>query len=318
MPDLDPCRPGRGVAADPVGAGQSEGAVRVCGRRAADGDPVVGRVLVHDVPGAVPQSQSLPLADREEVMAAMLAEQAAALPLHDRPGPLAQPPAHEVAVADPAQEADALAVRPRAGRQAVRVRLGADDGLRRVPDRERRARELTCAHVGQEIGLILDGIGGGAQPRTGAGVDHARVVAGGDRVEPVREALREHPELDVAVAHQVRAGRVAGAQLAHDVVQHALEVVLLDGHHVQRHAPLLADRARVFQVLLPRAVAQAGQLLLEPDLEVEGGDAGARLLQPYQRHRTVDAAGQEQGGVQRGLPRGCRQRVRDRVFRRHR
>ena len=154
--------------------------------------------------------------------------------------------------------------------------------------------ELFRPQVGEEVALVLDRVDAAQELAAAIGQPaQARVVAAGHRLVVRRQPVAERAELDGAVAQHVGAGRVAGAQRGQGVLDHRLPVLLLQRHHLQRHLELAAHGGGIRHVLFPRAVAQERQLLLQPDLQVEGGQLVARVAQQRQGERAVDAAGQQ-------------------------
>ena len=143
----------------------------------------------------------------------------------------------------------------------------------------------------QEVALVLAGVDASQQSRAcaaGAVLD-ARVVAGGDPLgaEPPR-VVEAHAELDLAIAEHVGVRRAAGAILLEEVREHALAVFAGEAHLVQRNAQLLADAARVLEVLGGRAVAV---LVFVPVAHEEPLHVVALLLQQQRGDGRVDAAG---------------------------
>ncbi len=279
---------------DPVQPADGERRARFAHRAVRDVDDVGGGVLRGHVPGPAAQAESRALADGVEPEAAVAAEDAPALALHDVARTLAEVGPNELRVADLAEKADALAVGPVPAGEAEAARGLAHLALAHRPDREERAAELGAAQVREEVGLVLHAIGRAPEDGAGRRLLDDRVVSGRHAVAGVLQGLQERAELDALVAEDVRARRVAEAQLLDRVGDDPLVVFALHGHHVQRNARLLAHGARVAQVLLPRAASERGEIVLEPDLEIEGRQVGMpRGLEHVQGHRTVDAAGKQ-------------------------
>ena len=275
----------------PVAVGKQYRARRRGGGIARHVYRIGGYVLGRHVPGAIAEPQPLALADGMEPVAAVRAEQRAAGQFADRPGRLAQVSAHEGRIAQPAEEAEALAVPAVARRQAPLPRQRAHLLLAQPAEREAQAAELAAAQVGQEVALVLDRV----HPAQQSAVPvrrrrQARVVPAGHGVVVGADALHERAELDRPVAQHVGTRRAPGAQGAQHVLHHRLLIFRLQRNHLQRHPQLAAHRAGVAQVLLPRAVAEERQFLLQPDLQVERGEPVAGLAQQGQRQRAVDPA----------------------------
>ena len=63
---------------------------------------------------------------------------------------------------------------------------------------------MPCLQLSKEIGLILHGVGAGAEPCAALAVKlGSGIVASGNDVIVVSHTLIEHAELDEAVAHHV-------------------------------------------------------------------------------------------------------------------
>jgi hypothetical protein len=96
--------------------------------------------------------------------------------------------------------------------------LLADLGLRRVPEREHRVRDLVLVQHREDVGLVLARVAG---PLQRAAVVDPRVVAGADRVEAEGERpVEDRLELDLLVAAQARVGGPARRVLGDEVVDH--------------------------------------------------------------------------------------------------
>ncbi len=228
----------------------------------------------------------------------MVAEAPSRVGVDDRPRPPTQVEFDELPVVDLAQEADPLAVRALARRQVEIAGQAAHLALGQVAHREEQAGELGLREMGEEVGLVLDRVGAAQQAAAAAGAPiDAGVVAGGDPAGGVPQMVEEGAELDAPVAEDVRTRGAAAAQLGEDLLDDALVVLRLQRHDPQGHAGGLAGGADVAQVLLPGAVAGEGvDLVLEPDLQIEGGDLVLpRLLEQAQGDGAVDAAREEEG-----------------------
>ena len=100
----------------------------------------------------------------------------------------------------------------------------------------------------------------------------SRIVPRSDFVVAAVDPGCELAELDVPVADNVRAGSTSGSEFGHGVRHHPVQVFGLQRDDTERYPGPFADGTRVLEVFLPRAVAQEGKLVFQPDLEIEGGD----------------------------------------------
>ena len=138
--------------------------------------------------------------------------------IDDLPRRIAQLAAEEpggVAVRD---EADVVAVRLVRDGQPSSGCFGANIGLDRRPERKHRMSQLgSCQHA-EDVGLVLDCIGGAVQLATTGPVDEPRVMPGAHGVESERHrSVQDRRELDLLVAPQAWIGRAPGGVLGHEV-----------------------------------------------------------------------------------------------------
>ena len=226
-----------------------------------------------------------------------------------RTRPFAEVGADEVAVADIAQETDALAVPAVPRGEAEPGRDLAHLGLSHPAHREERPPELRGADPGEEIGLVLHRIGRPVELDAAGDLDPPRVVPRRHPLEAARK-LRVHPvgegpELDAGVAEEVGARGAAALELGEQVGDHSFAVGALQRDHRERGAAPVGHRTREAEILLPGAFPQVLQLVFEPYLEVEGFDLVARFHQTGESDGAVHASGGEDGDPHgRIMPRG--------------
>jgi len=115
-------------------------------------------------------------------------------------------------------------------------------------------------------------------------------VSGGDTFEPAVDLVEERAELDVLVAEDVGARGPAGFQLGDRVADNPIPVGPLQRSHLERNVQPSADRSREPEILLPGTGPEVGELVLEPDLEIEGGHVVPLLPQQTQSDGAIDAA----------------------------
>ena len=140
-------------------------------------------------------AQALALPDGVEPVAAMRADDLARLDVNDLAFLLAHEAAQEVVVVYLAEEADALTVLASGTRQ-----LGIEGNpshllLHQVPDGEERVAELFVAELSQEVGLVLYGVFGCAQPHQAVPLDVRGIVPRGDIVVVMTHASSKAPNL---------------------------------------------------------------------------------------------------------------------------
>jgi hypothetical protein len=224
----------------------------------------------------------------------------------DRPGAPGQPAADEVSERALADEADSGRIPLVRDRQAALAGHPSHLGLVQAANREFAERELPCIQRMQEVALILAGVHAAQEPAARA---DARVVPGGEalRTQALR-VLEAYAKLDLAVAEDVGVRRTPGLQLGEEVRKHALAVLGLEAHLVQRDPQLLADAARVLEVGGGRAVAI---LVIGPVGHEEGFDLMTRVQEEGCRDGRIDAPGQADDDAGHGVsppPCGLRRR----------
>ena len=147
-----------------------------------------------------------------------------------------------------------------------------------MSDRESGVGELFLGEQREKIGLVLVFVGSLDEGEAAAGERFAaRIVAGGDGGEAVIPGPgAKHPELDLAVAHEVGIGRESAAVSVEQVGDHAFAVVLHEVDHAKLDAEPVAHGAGVVDVPLPRTMAD-DVVLVDPVLHV-GADEVVTLL----------------------------------------
>ena len=252
-------------------------------------DDVAPNVLLHNIPRSAAQSDALTLSDGEEPIAAMFAQDVARLFLYEDSLALAQLLPGQFGKGQLPQETNALAV---AAARWCQVLFGGDAShlvLREFAHGEHRLAHHGGRQLREEVGLVLHGVGGGAEPRAPLGIAFgAGIMACSDAVVGVAVALFETAELNQAVAHHVAIGRKATAQAVGHVAHHALPIVTLQidllylqtiaAGHGGSHLPVL------FLGAIPRALLPASYLNIE--------EVGAMplLKEAMHHHGTIHAA----------------------------
>ena len=145
-----------------------DGEVLLVGRRRVvamrDIDDVLQDVFLDDEPRTATQSHAFALADGVEPVALVLANEFACLQLYDIAWQFTQIAAQVVVVVDFAEEADALRVFALGIDQVFTLGNLAHLFLHHVTYGEERLLQLPVVDLCQEVGLILDGVGTGAEP----------------------------------------------------------------------------------------------------------------------------------------------------------
>ena len=169
--------------------------------------------------------------------------------------------------------------------------------LHHVPNGEEGLLQLPVVNLRKEVGLVLDGVGTGAEPLKNLGrtefVQHTLflclgVVACGYEVVVVAALLVEGTELDEPVAHDVGVGGQSCAYLVHRVLGHLVPVLAVTVNNLQPTAVLVADGSGHLQVLLGGTVPFL--FLLRAYLDVEAVGLQPLAHQFVERHGRVDAA----------------------------
>ncbi len=127
----------------------------------ADEEDIATDVLLHDEPWPATEPQPLALTDGVEPVATMLAEYLARLTLDDEPLTLAESSLDELVVVHLPEEADPLAVLASSAQQMDFLGDLAYLTLEQVPCGEEELGDLTEVDLGEEVRLILHGVGGG-------------------------------------------------------------------------------------------------------------------------------------------------------------
>lgn len=138
------------------------GCLRVVAVR--DIDDVLVDVLLDDKPGTSTKAHALALSDGVEPVASVLSYLAPRLQLQNVAGHLAQVAAQVVVVVDLAQKADALRVAAVGWCQVFALGYLAHLVFHHVADGEQRFLQLPVVNLCQEVGLVLHGVGAGAEP----------------------------------------------------------------------------------------------------------------------------------------------------------
>ena len=163
----------------------------------------------------------------------------------------------------------------------------ADAGLGHVADGEDEVLELVVGDARQEVGLVLDGVDGGAQPLEAVTLDGGGIVAGGGEVELVAPALLEESELDHAVAHDVGVGGEALSHGLEGILHHVVPIFLVERDHLEGEAVAGGDALAHLDVFLGGAAAL---VVVAADAYVEQMQVMALLHESVHGHGAVDAA----------------------------
>ncbi len=102
--------------------------------------------------------------------------------------------------------------------------------------------------------------------------------------------VQKGSKLDAAVAVYVRAGRASGPQLLQGVSDNTVVILLLKRQDLERNVHGLTNGPGKIHILLPGAVAQPGEFLFQPDLDIKSGQVMPLIRQQAQGHGAVDAA----------------------------
>ena len=200
--------------------------------------------------------------------------------------------AQEIVVVDLSQEADALAILASGTGQ-----LGIDGYLsylflHQSAQRKDGVLQLVIGELCQEVGLILDRVNGCSQPHHIVLPDIRGIMAGGNMVVGMSDALLKGSELDKTVAHHVRIGRQSLLDTFHGITDHQIPVFLLQVGHLQVKSILARCSLREFDVLLCRA-RRVFSLHAYLDIMQVGLDAS--LAQTVYHDGTVHSARYEYG-----------------------
>ena len=301
------------LPAPAVGLGEQDQIVGV-ERRApqqllgADDDLIGGRARLDDVAGAAVgrgagEPQAPALAHREAEVALVRAQDLAVGGDH-RPLAHAERALQKTAGVAVGHEADVVGVGLGGHRQAAPRRLGAHGRLGGGPaQREQGAGQARPAGDGQDVGLVLGGVGGARQGQArglagaagGGAAGQARVVAGGHGVEPQGQGPGEKGvELDALIAAHAGVGGAASPVLGQEVGHDALLELLGQVPHVEGDAQDLGGPAGVGGVLdgaaPARAAARGGALAGQG--HVHGDDVVPGLHGTRGRDGGIDSARQ--------------------------
>ena len=198
-----------------------------------DVDDVFFNVLVDYKPGTAAEAQSFALADGVEPEASVGAEFPPGLQFDDGSGTFSEEAADEIVVVDFSEETDALAVFAAGTGQAGVEGYLTDFFLEVVAQGKEQAGNLQVVDLGEEVGLVLDGVFGGREPGAAVDLGGRGIVAGGNLVVGVTGFFIEAAELDEFVAHHVGVGGEAAAYLIEGIADHALPVFLVEVDDLQ-------------------------------------------------------------------------------------
>mmetsp|Transcript_27939 Transcript_27939/g.82127 ORF Transcript_27939/g.82127 Transcript_27939/m.82127 type:complete len:481 (+) Transcript_27939:573-2015(+) len=176
-------------------------------------------------------------------------------------------------------------------------------GLEHVPQGEDDAAELGLSEGREEVRLILDGIGGAMEPhdripvRVRPTLLQTSVMSRGDVIEiPSLDGVVEASELDARIAHDVRIRSPSPPRVVDGVRYDPIPVLILQADGLEGHVPrLLAHGPAYGVIVLPRALTEVRQFVLEPDAEVERRDPVVLTEEEAECYGRVDPAREEHG-----------------------
>ena len=191
-------------------------------------DDVFLDVLLDDEPGTATEAEAFALPYGVEPEALVTTYDLTGLDVDDTSFLLAHELTYEVVVVDLAEEADALAVLAVGTGQVGVEGDAAHLFLHQMADGEDGVGELLVGELCEEVGLVLDGVFGRAEPCASLLVDDGGgVVASGYLVVVVTYLLLEGSELDEAVAHDVGVGGEAALDAVDGIAHDEVPVFLL-------------------------------------------------------------------------------------------
>ena len=261
----------------------------------ADDEFVRGHAFVdHDIGGfrfRRGDADAAALSERVVVQSAMLAEHAAG-EIDDRAGFFREIFFQKILHADFADEADALAVFFLRSDQSGLGGLGAHFALEQLADRKPGASDLLGSQHGEEIRLVLAGIGAFVNRFGMVGPGRsARVVSGADTVEAfAQREIEEDAEFYLAIAIDIGIGCHALGVTLEQVIHDAFAVVFDEIDHAERDAEFLRHGTRIGHVLFPRALPERIPLG-HPVFHVSAFDLVALLAEQERGDGAVHPAG---------------------------
>ncbi|MNC31049.1 hypothetical protein D3C75_793570 [compost metagenome] len=192
----------------------------------------------------------------------------------------------EVALAD---EADAGAVFFLGSIQSGFLGDPAHFRLRQMSDREHGLGELVLVQRIQEIGLILVAVHAAQQLKDTILFNYPCVVSCCNIIRAKLERLvQEFPELDLAVAHNIRIRRPPGLIFIEEIGKDFIKVFLLEINGIVRNIDLLAYAAYILSIGLCRAYTELVGIV--PVLHEDADDVIALLLEQKRCNGGIDSS----------------------------
>src|SRR5271156_4813937 len=96
------------------------------------------------------------------------------------------------------------------------------------------------------------------------------------------EIIQKHAKFNAFIAKHVRIRRAPCLNFVNDVCNHIIPILFLQGNYLQIYPYLIADGARILQIIVPWTITQECKLIFEPDFQIKGGYAMPLLMQQSQ------------------------------------
>lgn len=132
-------------------------------------------------------------------------------------------------------------------------------------DGEEGSLELSLVESSKEVGLILDGIGSSEEESAVSTGACASIVSRGDFFVFVVDGVIEYPKFYLLVAEDVGVGCPPCFDFIEGVCDDTFPVGALEGEDFEGNVVVVADRLNVREVFFPRAGAEKGEFVFEPD-----------------------------------------------------
>ncbi len=195
-------------------------------------DDVLADILLHYEPWSAAQSQALALSDGVEPITSVMADYTSCLDVDDLALLFAQQSAHELVVVNLPQETDALTVLSVCTGKTGFLCQSAHFVLHEVTDRKYGMPKLLVCELGQEVGLVLDGIGCRTEPYESVALNASGIMTCGDIVVMTANLLFERAKLDEAVAHHIGIGCQAKLDSLDCIAHDLFPIFLLEVGHL--------------------------------------------------------------------------------------
>lgn len=252
-------------------------------------DDVAINVFVHHKPRTASEAKALALADGVEPIALVLTYDVACFALDNGSLTGTEEGADIVGIVDLTQETDALAVATVGGGEMMALGELTHFVFEEMADGETEFTGLDIGELGEEVGLVLDGIGGRGQPElSGRVAIGLGIVARGDIVIGMAGLFVEGSELDETIAHHVGIGGETSTYAVDDVGRHAVVVFLLEVDDFKMETITACGGRGEFNIFFGGA---GSTFALHADLDIEKVWADALLTKEMTGHGAVYAAG---------------------------